>query len=63
MKKIAVVMGIILALGLETEAYAKEINLKLGNNTIKTQVSPIQKFGTTLVPIRVVVDNLGAEIE
>lgn len=43
--------------------YAQNINVMINGKTIKDAVSPVQKNNTTLVPLRVISENLGAEVK
>jgi len=46
-----------------TSVYAKNIALNINNQIILTPVAPIQEAGTTLVPLRTIGENLGAQLD
>lgn len=48
---------------LATNLCAQDITLIINNKTIESEVKPIQESGTTLVPIRIVGENLGAKVD
>lgn len=64
MKKISrIIMPLLTALVLCINAtFAADIKLNINNTFVKPTVAPVQKNGTTLVPLRVVSENLGAVV-
>ena len=42
---------------------ASNINLIINGKVIESSVSPVQEQGTTLVPLRVVSEELGAKVQ
>ena len=64
MKKLTKVLSIILATTLMTvPVMASTITLNINGSVITTTVAPYQSNGTTLVPLRVVSENLGAKVD
>ena len=64
MKKLTKVLSIALATTLMTvPVMAKDISLNINGSTVATTVAPYQSNGTTLVPLRVVSENLGAKVD
>jgi len=61
MRKIVMILGA--ALFLTTSAYADHITLNINDTIVSTPVAPIQEAGTTLVPLRIIGENLGATLE
>ncbi len=61
MKKLVSILASMMIL--TSSIYAQEINLKINNEIIETEIKPVQESGTTLVPLRIVGEYLGAEIE
>lgn len=51
-----------LALSLTTPVFAS-IGLNINNNTVTTTQAPVMEQGTTLVPLRVISENLGAKVD
>lgn len=47
---------------LSIPCFAKNIQLTLDGKSLKSTVAPIQENGTTLVPLRVISENLGAKV-
>jgi len=45
-----------------TSVYADHITLNINDTIVPTLVSPIQEAGTTLVPLRIIGENLGATL-
>lgn len=63
-KKLATILAGIIFIGAMPQALcAGEIGLCINNEPIKTEAKPIQERGTTLVPLRVVSNHLGANID
>lgn len=60
MRKILMALGV--ASLLITSVYASQITLNINNTIVPTLVSPIQEAGTTLVPLRIIGENLGATL-
>lgn len=52
-----------LALSLTTPVFASTIGLNINNTDIKTTQAPVLELGTTLVPLRVISENLGAKVD
>lgn len=52
-----------LALTITTPAFASTIGLNINNFEIKPTQSPVIEQGTTLVPLRVISENLGATVD
>lgn len=61
MRKIAMVIGI--AVLLVSKVYGDYITLDINNMPVDTPVSPVLEAGTTLVPLRIIGENLGASLE
>lgn len=52
-----------LLLMLAFPCFAGSIQIKLNGTMLKTSVAPIQENGTTLVPLRIISENLGAAVD
>ena len=64
MKKLTKVLPIVLATTLMTvPVMASTITLNINGSVVTTTVAPYQSNGTTLVPLRVVSENLGAKVD
>ncbi|AFS77983.1 copper amine oxidase-like protein [Gottschalkia acidurici 9a] len=64
MKKILSVILMLLVIGSSVSfAQSDKITIVIDGNTINTDVNPVVIDGRTLVPIRVVSENLGAKVE
>lgn len=64
MKKFTKVLSIMLATSMSAvPIFASSISLNINSSTVKTTVAPYQSEGTTLVPLRVVSENLGAKVD
>lgn len=61
MKKFLMALG--LSVLLITSIYGRHITLNINGQRIQTPLSPIQEAGTTLVPLRIISENLGAYVE
>lgn len=65
MKKISrrmIPLLVILLLCINT-VFAADIKLNINNTFVKPTVAPVQESGTTLVPLRIVSENLGATVK
>lgn len=51
-----------LAFTLAIPCFANTIQIMLNGSTLKSNVAPLQQNGTTLVPIRLISENLGANV-
>ena len=60
MKKIVMLIGIISLL--TTNLYADYISLDINDMPVNTPVAPVLEAGTTLVPLRIIGENLGASL-
>ncbi len=54
---------LVLLLALAFPCFASSIQIKLDGNMLKTPVMPVQENGTTLVPLRIISENLGATVD
>lgn len=52
------ILGIVLS-----PVYAETIKLQINQQQVETKVAPYQTKGTTLVPLRIISENLGARVE
>lgn len=63
-KKLSILLLLMLALTMfATPAFAQDITLKINGQTVQPAVAPVLEEGTTLVPIRIVSENLGASVD
>lgn len=63
MKKYIQIAGFALGISLLTESvWANPISLRMNNELIVPKVAPFEQNGTTLVPLRIVSENLGAQV-
>lgn len=60
MKKLAGI--IVMALTITTSIFGQNIKLKIDGKSVSSIVEPVQEQGITLVPLRVVSENLGASV-
>lgn len=56
-------MGMIFTMMMVSAVLGKEITLNINDKIVESAVAPMQQNGTTLVPLRVVSENLGAVVE
>ncbi len=61
-KRFIALTPIVLLLSLAMPCFASSIQIKLNGSIISTPVAPIQENGITLVPLRVISENLGATV-
>jgi hypothetical protein len=62
MKKITVLLAVIMTLCVAIPAFAADITMILDGKEIVSDVAPEVKNGTTFVPVRVVIENLNADV-
>jgi hypothetical protein len=62
MKKITVLLAVIMTLCMAIPAFAADITMILDGKEIVSDVAPEVKNGTTFVPVRVVIENLNADV-
>lgn len=63
MKKLILTLATICALSFALPAFAADIAISLDGNKVVSDVAPEVKNGTTFVPLRVVSESLGADVE
>jgi hypothetical protein len=63
MKKITVLLAVIMTLCMAIPAFAADITMILDGKEIVSDVASEVKNGTTFVPVRVVIENLNADVE
>lgn len=61
MKKLGLFLAMLLLTTITT--FAGTIKININGNEIKSTIAPIQKNGTTLVPIRIISEELGALVD
>ena len=54
---------VLLLLSMTSNLFAQTIKLNINNQEVQTTIAPIQEAGTTLVPLRVVSENLNASVK